>query len=45
MVDSSVKSEGETKMRGPHESGNESGQATHTRTLYAMGESEVIVAV
>ena len=42
VVDSSVKSEGETKERGPHESG---GQATHTRTLYAMGESEVIVAV
>ena len=45
VVDSSVKSGGETKKRGPHESGNESGQATHTRTLYAMGESEVIVAV
>ena len=45
VVDSTIKREGETKERGAHESGNESGQATHTRTLYAMGESEVIVAV
>ena len=42
----SVKIEGERKEKGPHESGNESGQATHTRTLHSMSaENQVIITV
>ena len=43
----SVKTEGERKEEGPHESANESGQATHPRTLQSMheAESQVIIIV